>query len=51
MNTMFDLYGSEAEASYRRQQVTRQYRKANAGRSNHPSPLRRWREARGHHAG
>ncbi len=47
--TMYDTIGTQAETSYRQQQITRQYRAANA-KAHHPGRLRRWREARHHHA-
>ncbi|MDQ2836061.1 MAG: hypothetical protein M3Y42_01175 [Actinomycetota bacterium] len=50
--TIYDSIGTEAEASYRREQITRQYHDANSHshREHHQGRLNRWREARRHHA-
>jgi len=45
MNTVYDVFGSEAETSYRRQQVRQQFQAAN-GRRYHQPRRRRWRERR-----
>ncbi|HEX2904472.1 MAG TPA: hypothetical protein VHO01_13545 [Jatrophihabitans sp.] len=47
--SMHDIIGTDAEISYRQQQVARQYRTA-ARRSHHRGRLLRWREIRRHHA-